>query len=536
MTKTNDPEMSAAVALANLGDSDQSEYQSAASFDDKDVNEEGGGDGDTYIEKESTDTKMDQEPPKAEDEKKKEATESKPEVDAEKTTKPGSGQKQSEVVADDKDHDPAKPSKEKGAKIEAESKPHPGDTDVSSQLNSEVEKSDTVAKADTDGDGDEPTSATVEKTGGGGDSDKPTSSTVPASEGDDQTMKVVTDQDQDQKSDSKPTTSNEEPEYETKESPKDESAVNSNVDAIEDHLMQSQDKFEPEHVYGTSDDGIPQDDNVEPETSTEATIPNSENNIVAGNKNGKAFFPMKLYDIVSDERNADNIKWLPGGKAFIIVDKKRFASEVLPLHFQQSQFTSFTRKLSRWRFTRVPRGPFIGAYYNKLFIKGHRSLCWHMRCKNENVGKVKFDSKLPDSIKEIPPMEQSHPGHVPSSPGMVMPNFQRSQGFAPMQQMSMGMPGSHFAPIQGGMGGMHPQFLAMRDFQNSRQDTYNMYEMQQKAFLAQAQQMDAHRMAAMGGNLMDYNNTNNGMLNRQQQQQQSQQQQSQMSRGSMPPY
>jgi hypothetical protein len=34
---------------------------------------------------------------------------------------------------------------------------------------------------------------------------------------------------------------------------------------------------------------------------------------------------------------------------WIIRDKKRFASEVLPKHFaKQSKFTSFTRKLNRW--------------------------------------------------------------------------------------------------------------------------------------------------------------------------------------------
>lgn len=77
----------------------------------------------------------------------------------------------------------------------------------------------------------------------------------------------------------------------------------------------------------------------------------------------KTFFPLQLYDIVSDEANADMIRWLPSGKAFVIADKKRFADEVLPKCFiQNSQFTSFTRKLTRWHFNRVPRGPLIGAY------------------------------------------------------------------------------------------------------------------------------------------------------------------------------
>jgi hypothetical protein len=88
-----------------------------------------------------------------------------------------------------------------------------------------------------------------------------------------------------------------------------------------------------------------------------------------------SFSPLQLYDIVSDEANVDIIRWLPSGKAFVIADKKRFADEVLPLCFiQNSQFTSFTRKLTRWHFNRVPRGPLIGAYYHELFVKDKRDL------------------------------------------------------------------------------------------------------------------------------------------------------------------
>jgi hypothetical protein len=36
----------------------------------------------------------------------------------------------------------------------------------------------------------------------------------------------------------------------------------------------------------------------------------------------------------------------------------RFAAETLPRYFsKKSKFTSFTRKLNRWNFTRVTRGP-----------------------------------------------------------------------------------------------------------------------------------------------------------------------------------
>ena len=58
-------------------------------------------------------------------------------------------------------------------------------------------------------------------------------------------------------------------------------------------------------------------------------------------------------DILSNEANADIICWLPHGNGFIINKKKTFANEVLPKYFKASKFTSFTRKLNRWGFTRV---------------------------------------------------------------------------------------------------------------------------------------------------------------------------------------
>jgi len=97
----------------------------------------------------------------------------------------------------------------------------------------------------------------------------------------------------------------------------------------------------------------------------------------------KKNFPQKLFGILEDPEHANILKWLPGGKAFIIMDKRRFAEDILPSFFKQTQFTSFTRKLSRWKFVRVPRGPFMGAYYHKLFRRDHIALCKLMSCNND---------------------------------------------------------------------------------------------------------------------------------------------------------
>jgi hypothetical protein len=67
-------------------------------------------------------------------------------------------------------------------------------------------------------------------------------------------------------------------------------------------------------------------------------------------------------DILKGEEESDVVCWLPHGKAFIIYKKKAFASTVLPKYFKATKFTSFTRKLNRWGFTRVTRGPEMGRY------------------------------------------------------------------------------------------------------------------------------------------------------------------------------
>jgi antitoxin component of MazEF toxin-antitoxin module len=117
-------------------------------------------------------------------------------------------------------------------------------------------------------------------------------------------------------------------------------------------------------------------------------------------------FPQKLLDILETPEHSDILKWLPGGKAFTIVDKTRFTSEDLPALLKQTQFTSFTRKLCRWKFIRIPRGPFIGAYYHKLFRRDQPDLCKLMSCNKNttsslNVGVDQARQRSMDSMSTI---------------------------------------------------------------------------------------------------------------------------------------
>eukprot|EP00979_Chaetoceros_neogracilis_P014770 scaffold4873_cov133-Chaetoceros_neogracile.AAC.1 len=117
-------------------------------------------------------------------------------------------------------------------------------------------------------------------------------------------------------------------------------------------------------------------------------------------------FPQKLLDILETPEHSDILKWLPGGEAFTIVDKTRFASEDLPDLLKQNQFTSFIRKLCRWKFIRIPRrGPFTGnhVYYHELFRRDQPALCKLMSCNGNitsslNVGIAQERQRSLDSM------------------------------------------------------------------------------------------------------------------------------------------
>lgn len=96
-------------------------------------------------------------------------------------------------------------------------------------------------------------------------------------------------------------------------------------------------------------------------------------------------FPEILFSILSDEEHANIIAWLPHGKGFVINDKDEFSNIILPLFFDGAKFTSFTRRLKRWNFVRVPRGPEMGAYYNKSFTRDDSEEVSRMKYKKESV-------------------------------------------------------------------------------------------------------------------------------------------------------
>jgi hypothetical protein len=93
-------------------------------------------------------------------------------------------------------------------------------------------------------------------------------------------------------------------------------------------------------------------------------------------------------EILTSDDHADTISWLPHGRSFIIYKKKTFAATVLPKFFKATKFTSFTRKLNRWGFTRVTRGPEMGSYYHRQFLRDSPELC--LRMSSHTSSKYKY--------------------------------------------------------------------------------------------------------------------------------------------------
>ena len=89
---------------------------------------------------------------------------------------------------------------------------------------------------------------------------------------------------------------------------------------------------------------------------------------------GTKSFPYILHTIVSDPNTDDVVHWLPCGTRFVICKKDEFSTKIIPQNFGgrsggATKYTSFTRRLKRWNFSRVPAGREMGAYYHKEFLR-----------------------------------------------------------------------------------------------------------------------------------------------------------------------
>ena len=65
-------------------------------------------------------------------------------------------------------------------------------------------------------------------------------------------------------------------------------------------------------------------------------------------------FLIKLFEIVSSPASDNLVCWSDLGHSFKIVDRDRFAQDVLPLYFKHDNLRSFIRQLNIYGFQRCP--------------------------------------------------------------------------------------------------------------------------------------------------------------------------------------
>jgi hypothetical protein len=145
-----------------------------------------------------------------------------------------------------------------------------------------------------------------------------------------------------------------------------------------------------------------------------------------------------------DEEHGETISWLPHGRGFMIYKKKLFETKIMPKYFHKnSKYTSFTRKLNRWGFVRVTRGPEMGAYYHKFFKRGESRLCMQMSCQRPNgmgmePGGFPGGDMAPAMFAQMALQQQQHnSGGAPAGYGANPNAMAGGQNYLQMQQQHM---------------------------------------------------------------------------------------------------
>ncbi len=88
-------------------------------------------------------------------------------------------------------------------------------------------------------------------------------------------------------------------------------------------------------------------------------------------------------EMLNNAELSDIASWRTDGEALIIYDKQKFTAEVMPVYFKgMAKFTSFTRRMNRWKFTLQPfSSKSKSVYFNPLFMRDDVQLCLQMRPK-----------------------------------------------------------------------------------------------------------------------------------------------------------
>lgn len=82
-------------------------------------------------------------------------------------------------------------------------------------------------------------------------------------------------------------------------------------------------------------------------------------------KNKDDLFPAKLHRILATPEYANIIAWKPHGRAWAVINKPVFVNQILPRHFQHSNYESFNRSVNGWGM----KVSFLSYYYWLLRLR-----------------------------------------------------------------------------------------------------------------------------------------------------------------------
>lgn len=122
---------------------------------------------------------------------------------------------------------------------------------------------------------------------------------------------------------------------------------------------------------------------------------------------GRISFPMKLFQILSEESNEPIISWMQHGRAWIVHDADKFEKELIPKYFKLTKFSSFTRQVNGWGFRRITKGMDKGGFYHELFLRGRSDMCAKMRRLKKKEGVDPFYALRDNNTGEVPPIHQT---------------------------------------------------------------------------------------------------------------------------------
>jgi hypothetical protein len=159
-----------------------------------------------------------------------------------------------------------------------------------------------------------------------------------------------------------------------------------------------------------------------------AGVPESEQALPPEERNTGgvvAPFPLRLHDMLYQNKFPDIISWAPHGRAFFVHKPKEFQAKVLCKYFNQTKYRSFQRQLNLYGFRRITREADRGAYYHELFLRNRRKLCTRMKRKAVKgpVYRPIFEPELEPDFYSMPPLED---GPLPT-------NYARSLSHHPQE-------------------------------------------------------------------------------------------------------